>query len=186
MLRAGWRFTPRTWWNYVREEGSIYRDRLAVASEFADILPGDFDIYGPGWDGLGDVAVRSVWRGPWLGSKLELLGRYRFTIAYENCMNDAGYISEKIFDAFLGGTVPVYLGNQRIQEFVPPGSFVDARGFKTPHELGLFLKGMPSRQWAEMRAEGDEFLRNGADKCVGAGQYTGAVLAALRFALQRP
>lgn len=150
------------------------------------MFPGDFDIYGPGWDGLDDVAIRTAWHGPWLGNKLELLDRYRFNIAYENCRNDVGYISEKIFDAFLAGTVPVYLGNQRIQEFVPAGSFVDARKFKSPRELGIFLKEMPKQQWEEMRAAGDEFLRNGTDEHFGAAQYANAVIAALRFVLQRP
>ena len=167
------------------EGGSIYRERLSVASCLAGMLPEEFDIYGPRWDEPGDVAIQAAWHGPWLGSKLELLGRYRFNIAYENCLNDVGYISEKIFDAFLAGTVPVYLGNQRIQEFVPAESFVDAREFQSAHELGAFLKEMPKKRWEDMRAAGDEFLRNGADKQFGSAQYAEAVFQALKCVLQK-
>jgi hypothetical protein len=183
MLRAGWRFSPATWWNYVTDGG--YINRLSVASSFVGILPGELDIYGPKWDGVGNAAIRAAWRGPWLGSKLELLGRYKFNIAYENCLNDVGYISEKIFDAFLAGTVPVYLGNQRIQEFVPAESFVDAREFKSVQELGTLLKAMSRQQWEAMRVAGDEFLRTGAEEHFGAAQYARAVIAALTFLMSR-
>ena len=184
MLRAGWRFTPRTWWNYVREGGSLYQERFSVSLCLAEMLAGDFDIYGPGWSRIGNAAIRAAYRGPALEAKLELLGRYRFTIAYENCLNDVGYISEKLFDAFLAGTVPVYLGNLKIEELVPTASFVDARKFTSRKELGAFIKGMPKRQWAEMRAAGDAFLRNGADRLFGADQYVQAVLQAVQFVLR--
>jgi alpha(1,3/1,4) fucosyltransferase len=183
MLRSGWRFTPRTWWNYATHGGSLLRERLCVASCLAKILPGNFDIYGPGWDTLGDAPIQGAWRGPWLGSKLDLLGRYRFNIAYENCMNDVGYVSEKVIDALLAGTVPVYLGNQRVQEVLPQGSFVDARRFELPRELAAFLEAMPKQQWEQMRAAGDEFLCSDAEKQFGAAQYTGAVMRAVKFVL---
>ena len=40
-------------------------------------------------------------------------------MAYENFRGRRGYISEKIFDALQAGSVPVYLGEERIAEFVP-------------------------------------------------------------------
>jgi hypothetical protein len=185
MFRAGWRFTPRTWWNYVKEGGSLHRERLAIAFGLAKQLPGEFEIFGPGWDTLDEKEViRAAWQGPWLGSKLELLDQYKFNIAYENCVNDVGYISEKIFDALLSGTVPVYLGNQSIQRYVPAGSFVDAREFKTVNELGAFLKGMPRKQWEEMREVGDDYLRNGAEEYFGAGQYADSVIESIKYVLQ--
>lgn len=186
MMRQGWSFSPQTWWNYAREGGSLYRQRLSVAACFARSAPGDFEIFGPHWDLIDDLAIRRAWKGTWSGSKLDLLGDYRFTLAYENCRNDFGYISEKIFDAMLGGTVPVYLGNERIGELIPPESFVDARKFAGPEELFAFLDAMKEPEWSRMRMSGDEFLRNGAEERFGAKQYCDAVLSSISYALARP
>jgi hypothetical protein len=49
MISRGWKFTPRTWWNYVSEGGSLYAERLKVARSCEDVLGQAFDIFGPGW-----------------------------------------------------------------------------------------------------------------------------------------
>lgn len=38
------------------------------------------------------------------------LSRYMFYLAFENT-NEPGYVTEKVFDAFIAGTVPIYLGS---------------------------------------------------------------------------
>ena len=81
------------------------------------------------------------WRGNEKVSKDELSAEYRFVMAYENFRGRRGYISEKIFDALQAGSVPVYLGEERIAEFVPPEAFVDARNFRT-------RRGIPARVFA--------------------------------------
>ena len=183
MMRKGWSFSLCTWWNYAREGGSLYRERLSIAACFAELAPDEFDIFGPDWDRINNPAIRKAWKGPWAGSKLDLFGNFRFTIAYENCRNDAGYISEKIFDAMLGGTVPVYMGNERIAELVPPASFVDARAFGSRQALLEYMAGMSEAEWKRMRMAGEEFLRNGAEERFGSKQYGDAVMAALRTVL---
>lgn len=183
MMRAGWRFGPSTWWNYIAEQGSLYGKRLAVAQALSGLYGDDFDIYGPGWTDVASITVRNAARGIWPGSKLVLLGSYKFNIAFENCLNDCGYISEKMFDALLAGTVPVYLGNLRIEEFVPHKSFVDARRFSSPEALGRYLRQMPWDQWQEMHDAGAEFLRNQAPVLFGSRQYVDAVLGAVRYVL---
>ena len=35
-----------------------------------------------------------------------------------------GYISEKIFDSFITGTIPIYYGGYMIDEFINPKSFI--------------------------------------------------------------
>jgi hypothetical protein len=56
----------------------------------------------------GPVAPRSS--GSWRTSKIDYLADFRFTIAAENG-SYPGYTTEKLVDAFLAGSVPVYWGD---------------------------------------------------------------------------
>lgn len=47
----------------------------------------------------------------WSASKLPVLNRYKFNIAFENSNTD-GYITEKLSDAFRACTVPIYWGSE--------------------------------------------------------------------------
>ncbi len=48
---------------------------------------------------------------------------YKFSIAFENSSH-SGYVTEKIVDAFAAGTIPIYWGDPRIEEYFDPGSFI--------------------------------------------------------------
>ena len=41
----------------------------------------------------------------------------------ENSEGD-GYVSEKIFDSFISGTIPIYYGDYTIDEYINPKSFI--------------------------------------------------------------
>lgn len=45
----------------------------------------------------------------WHESKIRFLSHYKFTIAFENS-NSPGYLTEKLMDAFMGNTIPIYWG----------------------------------------------------------------------------
>ena len=66
------------------------------------------------------AAIRSVFRGP-CDDKHELLSRYKFVIAYENTAYP-GYVTEKVIDAIVAGSVPVYMGAPDIADQLPAGS----------------------------------------------------------------
>lgn len=73
-------------------------------------------------------------------TKLDILRRYRFNLAYENCI-DRDYVTEKWFDCLLAGCVPVYLGAPNIADFAPaPDSYVDASTFDDPAALARHLR----------------------------------------------
>ena len=59
--------------------------------------------------------------------KIEFLTLYKFSIAMENSENN-GYITEKLMDSFLGGTIPIYYGGYMADEFFNPKSFILIRG----------------------------------------------------------
>jgi len=87
-----------------------------------------------------------------------LIAYYRFGISVENYQGTKGYISEKLLDVIRAGSVPIYLGEESINEIVPPGAFVDARKFKSHGKLLHYLVNCPVGEWQEMRAEGQAFL----------------------------
>lgn len=62
--------------------------------------------------------------------KATWLNKYRFTLAFENSSQE-GYTTEKIYDAFMGNTVPLYWGNLRMKaEGFNPAAFLNY--FDTP------------------------------------------------------
>lgn len=65
--------------------------------------------------------------GP-LERKRRYMRDFRFSLAFENSAHP-GYVTEKILDAYLAQTIPVYWGDPRITEEFNPASFVDVRRF---------------------------------------------------------
>ena len=66
--------------------------------------------------------------GP-IKNKIEFLSSYKFSIAMENSTGD-GYISEKIVDSFLAGTIPIYYGDYMVDEYINPKSYILIKGKK--------------------------------------------------------
>ena len=65
----------------------------------------------------------------YISNKIEFLSSYKFSIAMENSEGD-GYVSEKIIDSFLAGTIPIYYGDYMVEEFINPKAFILIRGEK--------------------------------------------------------
>ena len=60
----------------------------------------------------------------------------------------------------MAGAVPVYLGEEKIADFVPVSCFVDARNFRSQRDLLLYLRGCPESEWQAMRDAGQAFLQS--------------------------
>src|SRR5262249_33260468 len=56
-------------------------------------------------------------------TKLETISSYLFYLAFENS-NCVDYVSEKMFDGLIAGTVPVYLGAPNVDDFLPGNNCV--------------------------------------------------------------
>jgi alpha-1,3-fucosyltransferase 10 len=72
-------------------------------------------------------------------TKLDTIARYHFCCAFENAISP-GYVTEKIFDPLLAGTVPIYRGAPDVADFVPAGSYIDAADFASPAALADHLR----------------------------------------------
>jgi hypothetical protein len=73
-------------------------------------------------------------------TKLEVIARYRFTLAFENSISQ-DYVTEKFFEPLLVGSVPVYLGAPNIAEFAPADHcFINVADFRGPAHLAGYLQ----------------------------------------------
>ena len=169
----------------VLDYNELYTERLRALEHFA--RSGDIDLYGIGWDELPfrvgerklpphlvrlyrflrqripfgqlhpyESVINQVYRGP-VASKYETLSRYTFALTYENMVLD-GWVNEKIFDAFLAGAVPIYLGAPDITDYVPKDCFVDKRDFGTYGELGEYLRSLSPDDIQTYRQNARDYL----------------------------
>jgi len=102
------------------------------------------------------VAARKVYRGT-AKSKAETLSQYTFALCFEN-MILKGWITEKIFDCFFAGTIPIYWGAPEITDCVPENCFIDKRKFKTYEELRAFLKSLGDKEITTYRENARDFI----------------------------
>ena len=125
----------------------------------------DIDLYGFGWESRplfpywfkkNDIA--KVYKGS-VEDKYETLSKYTFGFAYENC-ELPGYITDKIFDCFFVGTIPIYLGAPDVTEYIPKNCFIHMRDFKNYKELRRLLKSLSKEQIQEYKEQGRRFLES--------------------------
>lgn len=143
----------------------LYTERIKAIRWFEENHPEDFDLYGIDWDKYYFKGVLSrlnrfellrqllkpkypSYRGA-VNSKREVLQKYKFAICYENAKDVPGYITEKIFDCFFAGCVPVYLGAPNITDHIPANTFIDRRHFKSYEELYSYLKNMSDKEYLD-------------------------------------
>lgn len=63
---------------------------------------------------------------------------YRFAIVFENDIVD-GWITEKIFNAFLAGCIPIYDGTDDIYKYFNKDSFINAKDFDSLEDLAKYV-----------------------------------------------
>jgi hypothetical protein len=120
----------------------LYSQRVKAIEFFEKIGEDGFEFYGRGWS---NTPYKS-YRGP-CNDKLNVIKNYKFSICYENCRDVSGYISEKIFDCFAAGNVPVYWGPGNVTDFIPSDCFIDRRKFATLDDLYIFMKTMSKKEY---------------------------------------
>lgn len=149
----------------------LYSERVRAIRWFEAHAPDYFDLIGTEWDkplftgrlSALNLAIRFAYRrvaflnrlkvhrfpshiGPNRKPKHLTLHDYRFCIAYENSI-ELDYISEKIFDCFFSGCVPIYLGAPNVLNSIPKETFIDKRNFATYDELYRFIANLSQKEY---------------------------------------
>lgn len=160
----------------------LYSERIRWIRWFEKNRPNDFDFFGAGWEKLwmtGPIWIRAINKLPlWrsllfkdfpsykgrIESKLETLSKYRFSICLENARGFNGYITEKIFDCFFAGNIPLYLGAPDITEKIPENCFIDLRKFNSLESAYSFISNMSAEQFNQYLKDIDSYLESDAFK----------------------
>lgn len=67
-------------------------------------------------------------------AKRDFQSKHYFSIAYENEASP-GYQTEKIVDAFVSNSIPIYWGSDKVEEEFNPAAFVNANKFRSEKAL---------------------------------------------------
>jgi len=142
----------------------LYKIRIDAVRNFA--ARDDFFLFGYNWD----VAQRYVKeirnlsfanKPSFCDNKIHTLSSFRFTLAFENCIFP-GYVTEKIFDAMLAGTVPIYLGAPDIEDYVTKDCFIDYRDYEDFQSLWQDILSWSEDKWLKKREAIKDFLESSA------------------------
>jgi alpha(1,3/1,4) fucosyltransferase len=113
-----------------------------------------FDFYGRGWP-----IKQNSYRGV-VASKELVIRNYRFALCFENMSNVRGYITEKIFDCFSAGVVPIYYGATNISDYIPKSTFIDYRLFNKPEDLFHYIENLDYNEWKEYIISARNYLNS--------------------------
>lgn len=154
----------------------LYSERIHAIRWFEKNEPESFDLFGHQWD---EHVFKGLFRPLNLSkplrhlfsscypsyqgtviSKHGILKQYKFSICYENARDIPGYITEKIFDSFFAGCIPVYLGAPNITEYIPEDTFIDKRKFETYSDLFNYMNNLSENEHAKYIESINNFVQS--------------------------
>ena len=148
-------------WNKIYKKKTNTNYKIDIIRWFEKNYPQSFDLFGPNWNEkvfsyrnpftkyLNEKyfkiirEILSVNYPSWKGTikaedKKIIINRYKFVFILENSSDYNGYITDKIFETFISGSIPLYLGPNNINKHIPHNCFINLKDFKTLDELYFF------------------------------------------------
>jgi len=155
----------------------LYSKRVEAIKWFEKNHPKDFKFYGIGWDTythpnkyiryfLNRTKISTLFKPKFtsykgkIDSKKEVLEKYKFAICYENARDIPGYITEKIFDCFFAGCVPIYFGANNITNHIPKECFIDKREFHSYEKLYKYIINISDEEYLRYLNNIEKFLNS--------------------------
>ncbi|RCS57405.1 glycosyltransferase family 10 domain-containing protein [Parvibium lacunae] len=171
----------------ISDPRELYSERVETIRWFEQNAPHDFDLYGMDWDipapptsgVIGKIVLKIYrktfdlfkinkiyhpfrsYRGP-IKQKSSILRKTKFAICYENVCDLPGYITEKIFDCFFSGCIPVYWGADNITDHIPANCFIDRRDFADIQTMYSYLKSINEEKYTTYQQAISDFLQSPA------------------------
>lgn len=164
------------------DERDQYIERVRIIDWYERHSPEDFHLFGKGWE-VGAVrpgyfgrlfgkftklvakigrprSPYATWHGM-VDDKIALLSKSRFCIAHENCRDLSGYVTEKLFDCFRAGCVPIYVGPKEIGDLVPSDCFIDGRDYPKPQDLDAHLRSIDDDRYRQYQQAARAYFESG-------------------------
>lgn len=129
--------------------------RRKLIIEYFENHDEEFDLYGIGWEKNKYKSYRGA-----TDKKISILSQYKFAICFENMCNIKGYITEKIFDCFFAGCIPIYWGAENINEFIPKDTYIDFQEYGNIKQLNNYLKSITSDIYYQYIRAIDNYLNS--------------------------
>lgn len=132
----------------------LYSLRKIINLSAESIFKGDLEYYGPGW---------SEKNKSYMGvsdNKAKTLNKYKFSFCIENMAETNGYITEKIFDIFREGVIPIYLGAKNIGDYIPYDTFIDFKNFHSLEHLYVKLTNINFEEYRIYQKKIYDFLNS--------------------------
>ena len=122
-----------------------YQARINLSCFFVENAPHDFDLYGEHWDWK--PFVPSIYKGPIPNggnnrrlAKINVIKNYVFDFAFENTININGWISERIWESFAAGCIPIYWGADNVLDYIPENCLILRSNFQKYTQMYEFMK----------------------------------------------
>ena len=161
-------------------EVDLYKERIRVIRWYESHAPKLFSLYGLGWGKPSPaftfsekisrrfkrLATQIYGYKPFpsyageIADKSEVYQKTKFAYCYENVADLPDYISEKIFDCFFSGCVPIYWGSHTIEDYIPEGCYIDRRKFHSTEEVHQFLLSINASEYANYQNNIQAFLNS--------------------------
>jgi alpha(1,3/1,4) fucosyltransferase len=132
----------------------LYSLRESINREAYKFFNDEFSLYGKGW-----TRMKAYYKGE-LDNKSLSIQNYKYSLCLENMRSTNGYITEKIFDCFLSGVVPIYYGASNVVDYIPASTFIDFSQFSTIIELFEYIKSLSYDDWKNYIINAKSFLKS--------------------------
>ncbi len=133
--------------------GPTFQKRQELIQYFEKNYPDQFDLFGRGWPSS------LIYKGE-IENKDETIKNYKFVLCPENTDQIPGYITEKLWDAFANGVIPIYLGHEKVTHTIPSNCFIDLRQFSSWNCLYDVLSQMTEEKHQLYLEAIQQFLRS--------------------------
>ncbi len=138
--------------------GEAVSVRQRVVEFFRDEHPDQFELFGMGWPK--DWQIN---QGP-IDDKDRTMKQFKFVICPENMVGVAGYITEKIWDAFCNGVVPIYMGPPDVEDYIPSNCYINLHHLQKPKKLYKYLSKVTEEEFQEYLKNIRQFLSSNEAK----------------------
>lgn len=162
---------------------SLYTERQRIIKFFCKNYPKEMKLYGADWDlnfnkpgfiprlnreikkrlQLSRKHPNACWEGL-VDSKHPILKRTRFNFCLENMLEIPGYVSEKIYDSFANGAIPIYIpSSNNNDDLIPKDLYIDPRDFNSFFELRDFCLSIDDDEYLNRQKIMHEYCKNHAE-----------------------